>query len=402
MDIKKYCEYLYNSLYIPIYLYDNEKLIACCPAQEKDTYPPSPYLVNLWESNKKISYTITKFYSYYGCVKVENSRYSIVLGPINDFPYCKDTLLVMGREFSTSNYKFELLSEFFNNIPQQNLDTFLSTLLFINYTINNSELTRKDIDPSTDNPIAISINKKYIRNSYPDNEPEIFNNSYAFESDLMRFIENGDIEGLKRLSTRAKNVRVGIIANNNLRQLKNLFICAVTLAARAGIRGGITPSVAYQLSDIYIQQMERLTDTDDIKSLLGQVHLDYTNRVANSTNPVTTDAIIQQVFQYVRDNTNNNITVSDVATHVGFTRPSLSRKFKKELGIDLSTFIRNCKLEESKNLLAFSDKSISDISNYLCFSSQSHFQRCFKDSFGITPQNYRKSESFTQGTKIIV
>ncbi|WP_442862488.1 helix-turn-helix domain-containing protein [Bacillus sp. USDA818B3_A] len=48
-------------------------------------------------------------------------------------------------------------------------------------------------------------------------------------------------------------------------------------------------------------------------------------------------------------------------------------------------------MEEAKDLLAFSDKSISEISNYLCFSSQSHFQKVFKDYYAITPQAYRKS-----------
>ncbi|WP_375105406.1 helix-turn-helix domain-containing protein [Paenibacillus sp. RS8] len=42
--------------------------------------------------------------------------------------------------------------------------------------------------------------------------------------------------------------------------------------------------------------------------------------------------------------------------------------------------------------MAFSDKRISEISTYLCFSSQSHFQKSFKDKYGITPLMYRKSE----------
>ncbi|WP_197069676.1 helix-turn-helix domain-containing protein [Paenibacillus sp. FSL R5-0345] len=81
-----------------------------------------------------------------------------------------------------------------------------------------------------------------------------------------------------------------------------------------------------------------------------------------------------------------------MAIHVGNSRPYLSRKVKKKLGLDLSDFIKQCKLEEDKDLLAFSDRSISEISTYLCFSSQSHFQKSFKDKYGITPLMFRKSE----------
>ena len=47
------------------------------------------------------------------------------------------------------------------------------------------------------------------------------------------------------------------------------------------------------------------------------------------------------------------------------------------------------KLEEAKSLLVFSDKSLSDISAYLCFSSQSYFNNVFKQKFRMTPKEYR-------------
>ncbi len=114
-------------------------------------------------------------------------------------------------------------------------------------------------------------------------------------------------------------------------------------------------------------------------------------RVANINSPVTTDHMLYQVIQYVRDNTNKNITVDNIAAYAGFSRPYLSREVKKELGFNLSDFIKRCKLEEGKDLLAFSNKSISQNSNYLCFSSHSHFQKAFKGKYGITPQIFRNT-----------
>jgi AraC-like DNA-binding protein len=391
IDINLFCEYLYSSLYIPIYLYDNKELTTCYPVQDKLTFPPFSYLSKLWETDKQVTYTLTTFYSYYGCITLENSSSCIVIGPINDFPYSTDSLLAMGNEFSITKSEFEGFSQFFHNIPTQNLDTFINTLLFINYTVNHTKLTRKEVENSASKPLDTSINKKYTEKSFEEKEEGLLNNSYEIERELVRFIETGNLDGLKRFSNRARKTRVGTIAHNNIRQWKNMFIVAVTLYSRAAMKGGLTPSIAYQLSNIYMQQVERLTDVDAIQSLLAQVQHDYTNRVANSIVPATADNILHQVIQFVRENTNRNITVAEIADHVGFSRPSLSRKVKKELGFDLSAFIRKCKLEEAKDLLAFSDKSISEISNYLCFSSQSHFQKAFKDQYGITPQAYRKS-----------
>ncbi len=390
-DIKKFCEYLYKSTYIPVYLYNNNELTDCYPIQEYNTLPPSHYLSKLWETNRKITYTITSFYSYYGCIKIDKSSSCIVIGPINDFPYSNATLLTMRREFLIKISNLEMFNGFFHSIPTLNLDTFINTLLFINYTINNEEITRKDLEDSEITQFDRSISQKYSEKSYEEKEEGLLNNSYETESELVRYIETGNLVGIHKFINPGRNVTVGSIANNSLRQWKNMLIVATTLASRAAMKGGLTPSIAYQLSNIYMQQVERLSDLDEIQSLFGQVLRDYTNRVANSIIPSNADNILYQSIQYVRENTNKNITVADVANHVGFTRPSLSRKFKKELGFEMSAFIRRCKMEDAKDLLAFSDKSISEISNYLCFSSQSHFQKVFKDYFGITPQTSRKS-----------
>lgn len=40
--------------------------------------------------------------------------------------------------------------------------------------------------------------------------------------------------------------------------------------------------------------------------------------------------------------------------------------------------------------LTYSNKSLAEISSYLCFSSQSYFQNVFKRKYGITPKQYRE------------
>ncbi|MGN0840252.1 MAG: helix-turn-helix transcriptional regulator [Candidatus Ornithospirochaeta sp.] len=66
------------------------------------------------------------------------------------------------------------------------------------------------------------------------------------------------------------------------------------------------------------------------------------------------------------------------------------RHFQSELGITIDEYVIECRLREAKSLLKYTDKSLTEISNYLCFSSQSHFQNLFKKHYGITPLKYRK------------
>lgn len=68
----------------------------------------------------------------------------------------------------------------------------------------------------------------------------------------------------------------------------------------------------------------------------------------------------------------------------------LFKKFQQELGMSIGAYITQCRLREAKSLLRYTDKSLGEISSYLCFSSQSHFQNVFKKHFGVTPKEYRR------------
>ncbi|WP_221806111.1 helix-turn-helix domain-containing protein [Paenibacillus illinoisensis] len=392
IDIHDFCTFLYSASYVPVYLFEHKELTFSYPDQDKSTSPPLQYLEKLLEADTQVSFTATQFYSYYGCIRIKNSNSNLIIGPVNDFPYTTETLSVMTNDFSIGKSDFDNFAEFFHNIPQQNLDQFVKLLLFINYSLNQTKVSREEVQQSVGYQIDRSIDQKYTEKSVEAKEEGLLLNNYAVEKELVRYIETGNLAGLNKLTNRTRNLKIGTIAHNTLRQWKNTFIIALTIYTRAAMKGGLTPTVSYQLADIYLQQVERLTNVDEVKALINQVQIDYVNRVANSILPITSDNILHQVVQYVRDNTNKNITVQTIAEFVGYSRPSLSRKVKRELGFDLSTFIRKCKLEEARDLLAYTDKSISEISNYLCFSSQSHFQKTFKALFGITPHAYRKLE----------
>ncbi len=165
---------------------------------------------------------------------------------------------------------------------------------------------------------------------------------------------------------------------------------SVTLATRCAIEGGLDIESAYQLSDIYIQEGEKLQNAEALYQLQYDMLLDFTNRVAQAQIPLDTTSDISRCIQYIKQHTNQAISVSDVAAHVGKSRSYISRCFKKELGFQMNEFIMRCKLEEAKSLLTYTDKSLSEISNYLCFSSQAYFQNVFKKKYGITPNEYRK------------
>ena len=62
----------------------------------------------------------------------------------------------------------------------------------------------------------------------------------------------------------------------------------------------------------------------------------------------------------------------------------------------LTDFILTKKSEEAARLLAYTDKNLVAISDYLGFSSQSHLGKLFKEHFGMTPREFRNQYSTTE------
>ena len=79
----------------------------------------------------------------------------------------------------------------------------------------------------------------------------------------------------------------------------------------------------------------------------------------------------------------------DISKALFMGRSRLSTNFKKETGINISDYIINHKIDEAKRLLRYSDKSLTAISLYLGFTSQSHFTKLFKEKVGTTPSEYK-------------
>ena len=390
MQLEQFFQYFYSLCYIPIYLYEGETVLHAFPKQTPATYPSPAYYSLLIGSPGTITYTMTSYGSHYGSVKLDENRV-ILMGPINDFVYTDENLSEIKREFRFNEADTSDFFDFFRNIPPENSDVFVNKLLFINFILNKTELTKKEVLYITGEQTQTSIMEKYVNSGLEKKEAEELYNSFNIEEAIVRFVETGQVEKLREFSKQAQYAKIGDIAPTAIRQWKNLLIVTVTLVSRAAMRGGLSPTIAYHLSNVYMQSVERQSDVESIKALITQAQHDYATRVANTAIPNNVDKVLHEIIQFIRINTNKPLSVEGIAEKFGYSRTSLSRKFKNELNFTLSSFIRETKLDEAKDLLSFTNKNISEISNYLCFSSQSHFQRSFKAYAGITPEKYRKS-----------
>ena len=209
-------------------------------------------------------------------------------------------------------------------------------------------------------------------------------------------MKQGDTEGLSAFFDsviKLQSIPEGKLADDALRQSKDIFIGFIALIGKVGaIKGNLDIEQTYQLIDLYTQECERCISVNQVNELRYNAIMDFTRRVAQLKHPDAYSNEVYSALQFIKSHTNCPIGVPDVIQHVNKSRSQFMAQFKKETGETIGKYIVKAKLQESKQLLAYSTRSIAEIAFSLYFSSQSHFQNLFKKEYGITPLAYRKKK----------
>lgn len=390
-DIKDFCQLNYLDSGIPVYIYQNNILLQAFPEQSACTYPPKHYIEEFAEMTDDIAHLSTPYGAYFVAVKPKDqTELRVVLGPANYIPFTDADFHTMYADYVVVQEDRKDFKHFFQLIPPIALNGLLTKAAVFNYFLNHEMRTHFDLLDSERTIVPYEHTEKQTEDFYQQKEDFQHNNSFEIESMILHFVESGDVDGLKNMTLQSFVIHSGTIAPNQLRQTKNIHIIMTALATRRAISSSVDADEAFQMSDLYIQTAENLNDPSAVQNLNLQMLLAFAQKVKDKLIPKTSDEALQRAIQYVLQNINCPITAAEVADHVGFSRSYFSTYFKEQLGFTLSAFILRCKLEEGKHLLQFTDKPLSVISNYLCFSSQSHFQTAFKKQYNVTPLQFRK------------
>ena len=149
---------------------------------------------------------------------------------------------------------------------------------------------------------------------------------------------------------------------------------------------------AFSLSDAYIRKCELLQTPDRIINLQYHMVLDFTSQVSNLKLHGNSSALAAAVAEYVRHHLSDPVSTEKIAEKLHFSRDMAVQEIPRgKQASPLSDFIRIKKTEEAQRLLRYTDKSLREISVYLGYSSQSHFQTVFKKQLGVTPMQYRRN-----------
>ena len=217
-------------------------------------------------------------------------------------------------------------------------------------------------------------------------------NPYQHEQKKLGSIRAGNLKLLEECQNEVWPGEIGQLADNPLRQEKNLSIVVMSIACRAAIDGGVAPQKAFSMSDVFISNIERMTQVLPIQAAVVEYEREFARAVEQVKHDSEHNRYVERAKEYVAEHIDESIRVVQIGEALGINENYLTGLFHKYEGITLQHYIRKEKVRQAKELLLYSSYSCSEIAALLCFSTQSHFSSAFKREVGMTPAKYRESK----------
>ena len=394
-----YCKCLFQIYGIPVRIFNGDKLMLKYELVSLHPYLEPLIDEHLFNANMKNADKYSIFCSpnlyTYGYIRNASGKLSVLLGPsrstnIDKASFYENMSYLSSMALPERIYK--MLEIYLNAIPIMQTGRFIYILSSIYSAIYGKVLLPEEMQIVKPN---IQFNKK-IHQGVVQHFEDVSNgdiekaNYFDYEKRMLLLIKNGMTEQLQQIwqegSAGGENATDGAGA---LRAIKNRCILAIGLSSNTALEAGVPQEDIYQLRNDYISQTEQCRSIKEVISLRYNILIDICRRVEYLRYKSSTVPIVNYAIKYVNDNADKKISLQEIADYVHASRSYLCSEFKKEMGIGIFRYIQEQKVNRAKQLLLLTDKPLIEISTLLAFSSQSYFQKIFKEIAGITPKEFR-------------
>lgn len=103
------------------------------------------------------------------------------------------------------------------------------------------------------------------------------------------------------------------------------------------------------------------------------------------------DYRIKEILSKIETNFTHPLNVNNLAESLKLSVYYLQHLFKKEVGISITKYIKDLRIQKAGEYLEDTNLSVKEIRVKVGITNDTHFFHDFKQKFGSTPTEYRKN-----------
>ena len=175
---------------------------------------------------------------------------------------------------------------------------------------------------------------------------------------------------------------------DSIRGRQNLLIILNTLLRKNLERAGIHPAFIDEISREYSRRIEGCISQRELGALRSEMVSAYC-RLVREAEAKGFSPLIQGVMGDGLLHLDGDASPRTLALRAGVSESYLATRFKAEVGMTLSRWLRLKRIARAKELLRREDLSASQVAEQVGILDVSYFIRLFKRETGMTPGEYR-------------
>lgn len=213
---------------------------------------------------------------------------------------------------------------------------------------------------------------------------------YDMEKQLVEDVIKGNKEHAKSILNEMLG-RIYFTSANNIEIIKARAIELIALLSRAVVENGGSETTVYEMTDSSLHNISNIKDLTELSYQLLEILDLFCNEAFSKYNKSDIPAL-RQAVSYIEKKYNTNLSLEEVAEHVGLNTAYFSTLFKKEIGVNFSGYVTERRMEAAKEMLKKTNMPLVEIAMSLGYNNQSYFSSVFKKYCNMTPKQYRFSD----------
>lgn len=151
----------------------------------------------------------------------------------------------------------------------------------------------------------------------------------------------------------------------------------------------------FRLEEQVFSHMEKYLFLDSSKPLYCKACLYYAaarllEESGLSPRKTPSSDLLHQILIYIQEHYLEELTLQDLAVHLGYSRLYISRFINSRLRLSFTDLVNQHRISYGSYLLKATDRPVSDIAFACGYNSLRSFNRCFKEIHRMTPREYRR------------
>lgn len=313
----------------------------------------------------------------------------VVIGPYITAPISNIRFFEITQTLEIPQILHKELLEYYNslaNFTEASMENFLNAIATIMY---EGEKTFKRI--SLDHQMHLISDKlEFNVNHSSELAMSIVEQRYHTEDLLLYAVQCGDTNKALELYTNFSKFKLVPRSPDKLRNSKNLLFVLNTLFRKTVQQSYVHPYHIDELSAQLAIKIEAMKSPEQSQIVVREMIRKYCNLVQNYSLR-NYSPLLQKVINHIDFHYTENLSLSVLAELFSVSSTYLSGLFKKEVGITLTDYINQKRIEHSLILLNTTSLLIQNIAEQVGFSDVNYFTRTFKKFKGISPRDYRES-----------